>query len=205
MIAGLVLALAMTGAPEPTYVVERVVRMGDDVRRTSVFRNGVAVVVEEKSGKRTRFARQALTDVELRVVIQVADETYPELQRFAGGVEGPGLGTVELRVAPPGREPLSVRYPVGSVVVLGAARIGQALDGLEAEMSRFRGEREDLREWVPHVGDRVELEDGRVVGVLEALAGEKGTVLRLQIGDGPASIFMTDEELHRVAIRRVMK
>jgi hypothetical protein len=205
VIAAVALALAAAVAPEPTYVVERVVTMGDEVRRTSVFRNGVAVVVQEKGGKRSHFARQELTDVEMRVVTQVADEAYPELQRFTGQVEGPGLGTVELRVAPPGREPLIVRFPVGSVAILGAARIGQALDGLEAEMRRFRGAREDLREWVPRVGDWVELDDGRIVEVLETLASETGTVLRLQIGDGPASIFMSDEELHRVAIRRVKR
>jgi hypothetical protein len=206
VIAALALGIALAApAPQPTYIVERVVRIGDEIRRTSVFRNGVAVVVREKGGTRTHFARQALTEVELRVIIQVTDEVYADLKGYAGSLEGPGIGTVELRLAPPGKEPLTVRLPVSSVEVLGAARIGQALDGLEAEMDRFHGAREDLRQWVPQVGERVELEDGRIVKIIEVLYSEKGVVFHLQIGDGPTSIFMTDEALRRVAVRRVKR
>jgi hypothetical protein len=204
VIAALALGMALAAPPPPpTYIVERVIRIGDEVRRTSVFRNGVAVVVREKGGTRTHFARQALTEVELRVIVQVTDEAYADVKGYAGPLEGPGIGTVELRLAPPGREPLTVRFPVSSVEVLGAAHIGQALDGLEAEMDRFHGAREDLREWVPRVGERVALEDGRVVQIIEVLYSEKGVVFHLQIGDGPASIFMSEEELRRVAVRRV--
>ncbi len=201
--AFVVLAAAAAVAPEPSYVVERVVRSGDEMRRTSVFRNGMAVVVWEKGGRRTRFNRQALNDVELRVLAQITEEAYPDLQRFVGPLEGAGLGTVELRLAPMGRDPLLVRLPVGSVASLGAARIGQALDALETELARAHGPRGDLRAWEPQVGERVELDDGRVVRILEILGSETGRVFRLQIDDGPASIFMNETELRRVAVRRV--
>jgi hypothetical protein len=98
-----------------------------------------------------------------------------------------------------------VRFPAGTVPVLGAARLGQALDGLEARMSRFAGTREDLSAWQPKVGEWVELEDGRIVQVLEVLPNPPGQVVRLQIGDGPASVFMSDDELRRQAVRRVHK
>ncbi len=206
MIAALLLvAAAAGGAPEPSYVVERVVRVGDDMRRTSVFRNGVAVAVREKGGKRVHFARETLDDVELKVIVQVTEEAYPELRRFAGPVDGPGFGTVEFRLAPPGMEPLTVRFPAGSVESLAAARIGQALDGLDAEMARFRGEREDLRNWEPRVGESVQLEDGRTVEVRDVLYSQTGVVLRLQIGDGPASIYLSEDELRRLAVRRVKR
>ena len=206
MIAALALGLAAAAAGyQPTYIVERVVKVGDEYRRTSVFRNGMAVVLREKGGKRTHFARQELTDVEVRVITQVVNEAYADLQRSPGPDTGTGLGTVELRLAPPGKEALTVRLPLGSVEVLGAARIGQALDGLEAEMERFGGEREDLRGWVPQVGERVELEDGRIVRVLEVLYGQKAIVIRLQIGDGPTSVFMTQEDLRRNAVRRIKR
>jgi hypothetical protein len=37
------------------------------------------------------------------------------------------------------------------------------------------------------------------------LYSEKGVFIHLQIGDGPTSIFMTDEALRRVAVRRVKR
>jgi hypothetical protein len=206
VIAALALALvAATAAPEPTYFVERVVTMGGEVRRTSVFRNGMAVVVRERQGERKHLVRQRLTDIELQVIVQVTEEAYPDLARFSSPGQGPGLGTVELRLAPPEKQPLIVRFPAGTVLVLGAARLGQALDGLEARMSRFAGTREDLSAWQPKVGEWVELEDGRIVQVLEVLPNPPGQVVRLQIADGPASVFMSDDELRRRAVRRVHK
>jgi len=206
VIAALALGIAVAAAPAtPTYVVERVVRTGGEMRRTSVFRDGIAVAVREKDGVRTSFVRRPLTEIELQVIVQVAEEAYPDLERLAAPPGGAGLGSVELRLAPPGREPLTVRVAAGSVPVLGAARLGQALDNLEAEMGRLQGAREDLRGWQPRVGERVELDDGRTVLVLEVLGSPNGNVLRLQIGDGPTSIFMGEGELRRVAVRRVAR
>jgi hypothetical protein len=206
MIAALALGLVVAVAtPEPTYIVERVVTMGGEVRRTSVFRDGMAVVVRKRQGEHQHLVRQRLADIELQVIAQVTEEAYPDLVRFASPGQGPGLGTVELRLAPPGKQPLTVRFPAGTVAVLGAARLGQALDGIEARMSRFGGAYEDLRDWQPEVGEWVELEDGRVVQVLEVLSSPPGQIVRLQIGDGPASVFMSDDELRRLAVRRINK
>ncbi len=153
MIAALALGIAAAAAPvTPTYVVERVVRTGGEMRRTSVFRDGTAVAVREKDGVRTSLVRRPLTEIELKVIVQVTEEAYPDLARLAEPPEGTGLGTVELRLAPPGRVPLTVRVAAGSVPVVGAARLGQALDNLEAEMGRLHGPREDLRGWQPGVG-----------------------------------------------------
>ena len=206
MIAALALAIAVaTVPPEPTYLVERLVTVAGEVRRTSVFRNGVAVAVRQRAGEERRLVRQQLTDLELQVIVQVAEEAYADLGRFAGPGQSPGLGTVELRLAPPGKEPLVVRVPAGTVALLGEAHLGQALDGLEAVMAKLSGTREDLRGWQPKVGERVELEDGRVVEVLEVLPNGADLLVRAQVGDGPASIFVTDEELRRMAVRRVKR
>ena len=155
-------------------MVERVVTVGGEVRRTSVFRNGVAVVVREKAGEKKRVLRQPLNEVELQVLTQIVDESYPDLTRFGSVGQSPVEGMVDLRLAPPGREPLFVRFPLAGVQSLGAARIGQALDGLEARMTGPGGIREDLRDWQPTVGDWLELEDGRVGQVIEVAAQRAG-------------------------------
>lgn len=205
MIAAVVLVAAAVAAADPTYIVERVVTVGGEVRRTSVFRNGVAVVVREKAGEEKRVLRQPLTEIELRVLTQIVDESYPDLARFGSVGQSPVEGMVDLRLAPPGRELLVARFPLAGVQVMGAARIGQALDGLEARMTRPGGIHEDLRDWQPNVGDWLELEDGRVVQVMEVLPNGPNLLVRAQIGNGPASIFASDEELRRMAVRRIKK
>ncbi len=205
MIAAALLALAAAAPPDPTYLVERVVTIESAVRRTSVFRNGVAVFVVQKPGEARRVLRQPLTEVELSVLVQVVEDGYADLARVDREGHAPVEGSVEMRLAPVGRPPLTLRYPVSAVPAFAAARISQALDGLEANLVRLGGPREDLRGWVPKVGDRVVLEDGRTVLVLEAMPDGDRLILRVQIGDGPASVFMSDEELRNKALRRVGK
>ncbi len=205
MIAAVVLLVAAAAAPEPSYIVERVVTVGGQTRRISVFRNGVAAVVREKAGEEKHLLRQPLTEVELQVLTQIVEESYPDLARLGSPGQSPVEGNVELRLAPRGREPLVVRFSPTGVQAMGAARIGQALDGLEERMTRPGGIREDLREWQPTVGDWLELEDGRTVQVVEVLPNGPGILVRAQIGNGPASIFVSDEELRRIAVRRVQR
>jgi hypothetical protein len=203
VIAAVLLVLGATAPPEPTYLVERVVTVGGEVRRTSVFRNGVVVFVVQKPGEAKRVMRQPLTEVELSVITQIAEESYADLARFSSVGQAPGEGRVELRLAPIGRQPLILQYNVSGVPPMAAARVGQALDGLESTLARLGASREDLREWVPKVGERVKLEDGRIVLVLEVLPNGDRLLVRAQVGQGPASIFLSDEELRRMALRRV--
>jgi hypothetical protein len=205
VIAEVVLLMVAATAPEPSYIVERVVTVGGETRRISIFRNGVAAVVREKPGEDKHLLRQPLTEVELQVLTQIVEESYPDLARLGSPGQSPVEGNVELRLAPRGRETLVVRFPPTGVQAIGAARIGQALDGLEKRMTSPGGIRQDLREWQPTVGDWLELEDGRIVQVIEVLPTSPGFLVRAQIGDGPASIFVTDQELRRIAVRRVEK
>lgn len=205
MIASVVLLVAAAATPEPSYIVERVVTVDGETRRISIFRNGVAAVAREKAGQEKLLLRQQLTEVELQVLTQIVEESYPDLARLGSPGQSPVAGTVELRLAPTGREPLVMRFPPSGVQALGAARIGQALDGLEGRMTRPGGIREDLRGWQPTVGDWLELEDGRTVEVIEVLQNGPDLLVRAQIGNGPASIFISDEELRRIAVRRVKK
>ncbi len=204
MIGAFVLALAVSAAPDPTYVVERVVNLNGSVTRVSVFRNGVAVLARRSAGQAENVIRQPLSKVELQVIEQVVEESYRELERFdSAGADTPGPGKVELRVAPAGRTPLRLRYSVATAPSLALARLTQALDGLEARLVQTRVTREDLSGWEPAPGDRVELEDGRVVEVLSVTPAPDRIVVHVQVGEGPASFFVTDEELRRLAVRRV--
>jgi hypothetical protein len=119
--------------------------------------------------------------------------------------QSPVEGMVDLRLAPPGREPLTLRFPLSGVQSLGVARIGQALDGLEARMTGPGGIREDLRGWQPNVGDWLELEDGRVGQGIEVAPNGPDFLVRVEIGTGPASIFVSDEELRRITVRRIKR
>ncbi len=85
------------------------------------------------------------------------------------------------------------------------SRLAQALDGLEARLVETRVTRDDLRAWEPAPGDRIELEDGRIVQVLSVMATQDSVVIHLQVGDGPATFFITEQELRRLAVRRVAK
>jgi hypothetical protein len=205
VIAALLLVAAAAAVADPTYVVERVVTVGGEVRRTSVFRNGVAVVSRERAGEKKRVLRQPLNEIELQVLTQIVEESYPDLKRFGSVGQSPVEGMVDLRLAPPGKDPLAVRFPLAGVQTLGATRIGQALDGLEARMTGPGGIREDLRGWQPSRGEWLELEDGRVGQVIEVAPNGPDLLVRVEIGTGPASIFVSDEELRRITVRRIKK
>lgn len=179
--------------------------MNGAVTRVSVFRNGVAVLARRRAGEAESIVRQPLSKVEMQVVTQVAEECYPDIARSAGLGDTPGPGEVELRLAPPGRTPLLVRYAVTAAPSLAMARLAQALDGLEARLVATKVTREDLSAWEPAAGDRVDLEDGRTVEVLSVMPNPDGTVVHVRVGDGPATFFLTDVELRRLAVRKVAK
>lgn len=203
MTAALLLVLAAAANPEPTYVVERVVTVDGAVTRVSLFRNGMAVLARSNAGREQPVVRQPLTPIEVRVLTQVVEECYPELARSAGLGGAPGDATIELRLAPRDRAPLAIRLPLNGVPTVAAARLGKALDGLEARLTRTNVSREDLSDWEPAVGDRVQLEDGRIVEVLDVVATGDTVTVHVRVGDGPGSLFLSDIELRRLALRRV--
>ncbi len=177
--------------------------LGGTSTRVSVFRNGVAVLARGASGGTPAVIRQPLTPVELQVLTQVVEECYPDLVRFGDLGRGPGEGTAELRLAPEGKEPLLIRFALTAAPSLASSRLTRALDALEARLERTPVSREDLSGWTPAVGDRLELEDGRTVEVLDVVSGGLGLVVHVQVGDGPVSLFLDVDELRRLALRRV--
>jgi len=190
-------------APAPTYLVERVVTFHATVRRLSVFRDGTIVLVHRPRDDEPTIVNVRLDPLELRVVAQVVEESYRELLRRERIPDGLAEGSIELRLAPIDRPPLTVRLPVSGAPSYGAARLQQALDELEVRLLSGRPARDNLSLWMPQVGERLELEDGRIVEITELFDTGDGPVARLRVGEGPVALFMTLQELRRSAIRLV--
>lgn len=196
----LVLAAALV-APTPTYLVERVAESEAASRRVSVFRDGTAVLALREARGRPQVTRRQLDPTVLRSLRQVVEETYPDLREFAGFEGAPGEAFVELRLAPPEREPLVVRLPIASVPSLAGARLMQAIDDIDSWLSTYQPGQQDLSRWQPEVGQSVELADGAVVTVLALL--NEGQVVQVRVGDGPAQVFFEIQELRQRAVRLV--
>ncbi|HYB22307.1 MAG TPA: hypothetical protein VED41_00820, partial [Solirubrobacteraceae bacterium] len=156
-----------------------------------------------QAGEATQVLRQNLTPVELQVLVQVVEECYPEVARFAGADQAPGTGSIELRLAPDGKEPLTIRLALLAAQSVGLVRVMKALDALEARLARDTVAREDLTGWRPSVGERLQLDDGRVVKVLGVHDAGNHSVVEVQIGEGPALQFIDEADLRRAAVRRV--
>jgi hypothetical protein len=199
----LALLLALAGGPPPTYLAERVVFAGGETRRVSLFRDGTVVLAWSRPGKDKLVRTRRLLPSELDVLRQVVSESYAQLGAQAGVSQGVGSAQVELRVAPVGCDPLIVRYPLASATMLATVRLGRALDELETVLMSGGPVREDLRGWEPQVGDCVELEDGRIVSIVEIVGASSGSIYRLRVGESPASVYVPEEELRRRAVRRV--
>jgi hypothetical protein len=196
------LVVVLAAGTGPSYLVERVVASGAETRRLSVFRDGVAVLAAG-SGEQRRVLRFGLEPVELRSLLQLLEECVGELEALPPVPPRPSEGMVVLRVAMPGREPVEVRHSLAEVPSAAEARLTQALDAIETMLAARKPEWQDLRGWQPAVGDEVELDDGRVVRVVELLSGSETPLARVMVGDGPLVIVFAIDELRRHAVRRV--
>ncbi len=198
----LALVLALAASP-PTYLAERVVTIGQQTRRVSVFRDGTAVVALRDGLGEPKVVRQVLHGLELKVLLQVLDECYDDLAHLRPSEDAPGGSWVEWRIAPPGREPLVVRVPQAGTPLAFVVRLAQALDGIENRLLQDPGGREDLATWAPRVGERVLLVDGRTVQVRSIEDSSVGVLVGVQVVDNPISQVFTLDELRRQAVRRV--
>ena len=109
------------------------------------------------------------------------------------------------RLAPTGREPVTVRLPVAGTPHSEVVRIAQALDGVENRLKEYPGDREDLSGWIPQRGERVRLVDGRVVDVLNVFDSSAGLLVGIRVVDNPVGQVLTLEEIRRLAAARVKR
>lgn len=204
MTVALVCLMLLAAPSEPSYVVERIVRIGGEVRRVTLFRDGVGVVHTRAADGEQTLHHAPVGELVSRQVEQVVREVYPEMQRFVAMGQGPRGGEVELRLAPPGLEPRIVRLSLQTAPSAATARLSATLDALEERILKDLAPAEDLQEWEPRIGERIELDDRTILTVLDVFdSAAGGQTVRLRQGNAPVSLFMDLNELRRRAVRRV--
>lgn len=200
----LALVLAAAPTPEPSYVVERVVTVGGEMRRVTLFRDGTGVVKRRSATGEETLRHTPVGELVQAQIEQVVREVYPEIAEFSSMGHGPEGGSAELRLAPTGLAPLTVRISLTAVLSVSAARLGATLDALEERVLAGKPPAEDLRAWEPALGERVELDDGTVltvVTVLDTPAG--GQTVQVRQGSSPITMFLDVADLRRRAVRRI--
>ncbi|MCU0293083.1 MAG: hypothetical protein MUF10_14000 [Thermoanaerobaculaceae bacterium] len=204
MSALLMVALVLAATPEPSYLVERVVRVEGQTRRVTLFRDGTAVLLRRDGAGNEDLRHVQVGSLVYGQIEQVVREVYPEMTEFATMGNGPGTGTVELRLAPPGIATLVFRLAVASSPSAATARLGATLDALEERIIAGKAPPEDLRLWEPRVGERVEMDDGRVVTILDVMGtASGGGVVWIRAGSSMMRESLDVEDLRRRAVRRV--
>lgn len=200
----LALVLAAAPAPEPSYLVERVVSMGAEQRRVTLFRDGTGVVKRTPASGEASLSVKPIGELVHAQIEQVVREVYPEIAEFAAMGQGPEGGSIELRLAPPGLAPLTIRISLTAAPSASAARLAATLDALEERILTGKPPLEDLRAWEPAIGEHVELDDGTVVTIVTVLdtpAG--GQTVQVRQGSSPLSTFLDLADLRRRAVRRI--
>ena len=200
----LALVLAAAPTPEPSYVVERVVTVGGELRRVTLFRDGTGVVKRRSATGEETLRHTPVGELVQAQIEQVVREVYPEIAEFSSMGRGPEGGSAELRLAPPGLAPLTVRISLTAVLSASAARLGATLDALEERVLAGKPPAEDLRTWEPALGERVELDDGTVltvVTVIDTPAG--GQTVQVRQGSSPITVFLDVADLRLRAVRRI--
>ncbi|MEP0774934.1 MAG: hypothetical protein HRF46_11305 [Acidobacteriota bacterium] len=195
------LLLALAAAAPPTYLVERVTSDDRGSLRLTVFRDRMAVLARRAGPADPQVTRVRLDELEYRVVAQVVEECYGELAR-SGQAEGVLGGAItEVRLAPADKPPIAVKLSSTSARLLAAARLERALDELQRRIEQTPVGAEDLSDWEPRVGERVQLADGREGKVAALLPASVGVLVQLDIG--PVSEYFPLDELRRKAVKRI--
>lgn len=204
MRALLVIALLLAAPPEPSYLVERIVEVGGETRRVSLFRDGTGVLIHRDAAGHEDLRHVQVGSLVYGQIELVVREVYPKMTEFANMGEGPGGGTAELRLAPPGMPPLVFRLAVAASPSAATARLGATLDALEERIRSGKAPPDDLRHWEPLVGERVEMDDGRVVTILDVMGtASGGGVVWIRAGSSMMRESLDVEDLRRRAVRRV--
>lgn len=195
------LLLALAAVAPPTYLVERVTSDDRGSLRLTVFRDRMAVLARRSGAADPQLTRVRLDELEYRVVAQVVEECYGELAR-SGQAEGVLGGAItEVRLAPADKPPIVVKLSSTSARLLAAARLERALDELQRRIEQTPVGAEDLSDWEPRVGERVQLADGREGKVAALLPASVGVLVQLDIG--PVSEYFPLDELRRKAVKRI--
>ena len=202
MIAGLVMLLAGVLGPAiessvPNAVIERFVDTAVHQVRVTMFDNRVVVFSVREGEDRVLFRRATLSETEYSIYIDAIREWLPKLspQDYAASIQGMNASG-RLVVAVDADDVIDVRFSPLQASDQALARINAIVDDLQARVMRSYPAEEEMRNWKPRVGDRVELMIGgfaevirlREIGVIVLRHDETG-VLQEVAEDGRLEVI----------------
>jgi hypothetical protein len=160
----------------PRPVVERFLTLGKQTTRVSLFDNRVAVVSMSEDGHQTFFRSRTLSDEEYigYLAAVVVDETRRRARESHISVESTHGEVLIYRAT---GDPLRIEYSPLEVEDLQTAHLLAALDDLQSTLESIGPYLDEVRNWRPQPGDRVELNNGETATVVE-LRDDEVMVLR---------------------------
>jgi hypothetical protein len=167
----LVLFAAAAAAQAPTPVAERITTRFDTATRVTLFSNQIVVVTIRENGEQGFMRRITLSEEQYMVYRGAIETNADELgQKPVFSVVGSSQAQVELVLHVGEDAPRRLQYSPMATVSLPLSRIIAALDDLESQVLTASPSAEELANWQPQQGDRVQLLNesyARVVEVTE--------------------------------------
>lgn len=164
----LMLSASMTAAQAPTPVAERNTTRFDTTTRVTLFSNHVVVVTIRENGAQGFMRRITLPEEQYEVYLGAIVSNADELgQKPVLSVVASPQAQVEL-VLHVGRDaPRRLQFSPMAIVSLPLSRIVAALDDLESQALAASPSAQELENWQPKRGDRVQLLNGSYALVVE--------------------------------------
>lgn len=196
--ASLLVAVLSATAQAPTPVVERITDHLGRTTRVTLFSNHV-VIVSIRSDTEDFIHQATLRFDEYMVYLQELEKCAHEVghEPVTSDVESRSSSTrLILHVGP--NAPRILEYSPLASLNLPAARIASMIDDIENRaLAALPGEFE-INQWVPAIGDRVELRQGGEADV--TAIDEDGSILLSQI-DSPVSFTVASDDRVQMILR----
>ena len=173
--AGLALAVitvvaATAFAQAPTPVAERVVTERNLATRVTLFSNGAVVVSMRRDGRQDFLRHITLPDDQYMVYLVAFQTNAEELGKEPISSDvSTSTAAVQLTLHVGPEAPRLLRFSPMAVVSLPLSRIQGALDDLQRIVLEASPSTEEIRNWTPKSGDRVQLMTGGFAHVVEVL------------------------------------
>jgi len=164
------------GAPNqplrvPSVLVERILTLGKQRTRISLFDNRVAVVTIRENGKQVFFRMWTLSSIEYDAYVKAFGTSISDAGlKERDIVEAPGADAL-IHLGFPGYPEREFHYSPLQILDLPTGRLISILDDLEKRISSIAPSAEELQHWQPEEGDRVELYNGMIARVEELREG----------------------------------
>ena len=169
-LAVITLVAGMAFAQAPAPVAERVVTGRNLATRVTLFTNGVVVVSMRRDGRQDFLRHITLPDDQYMVYLVAFQTNAEELGKEPISSDvSTSTAAVQLTLHVGPEAPRLLRFSPMAVVSLPLSRIQGALDDLERIVLEANPSSEEIRNWTPRPGDRVQLMTGGFAHVVEVL------------------------------------